>query len=523
MSELRAHQKAMLNVVSEIRHYTDVDTIIASVTAGGGKSSLPVIMAAQLIPHDIDRICWVVPRTALAYQAEDAFTDPVFREALDHKHLLRTTTSADDPCRGLTGFATTYQALRTLAPQLIEEFSRHRYGIVLDEFQFCSEDGSFTQSVAALVKLAQIRLFMSGTIERGRKNEKIAFMDYEETLKSFRLNLEDTETQRVITYSRSQALGEKALIPLDVTYIDASAEWERNGIEGKVSVDSLRDLKIPEAKTALFTALNTEYANELLDQCVDSWRKTRKINPRAKLLVVAGSQKLARNYCKRLRSMAISTSLAIVSEGSGAMRAIRAFKRTDGEASAALVTVGQAYIGLDVKPITHIACLTRIRSKPWLEQMIARAMRYDHDAGPWEGQKAHVFVPDDPMMHGVLSVIEAECKGLTINKAKPKEKADETAREDLFERDLFGELIPIGSKAAGSWSRPMAAKIITPSDREKALRDEIEERVRYYAGRNGVQVKDVNSHIKKAFGKSRTIMRLDELSKVREWALVNLV
>src|ERR1035437_8478525 len=61
-----------------------------------------------------------------------------------------------------------------------------------------------------------------------------------------------------------------------------------------------------------------------------------------------------------------------------------------------------AYEGLDCKPITHIACLTNIRSKPWIEQMLARATRHDPHAGPWEKQVARVFVPDDPLMKVIL-------------------------------------------------------------------------------------------------------------------------
>ena len=36
------------------------------------------------------------------------------------------------------------------------------------------------------------------------------------------------------------------------------------------------------------------------------------------------------------------------------------------------MTVGMAYEGLDCPEITHIACLTQVRSAEWLEPMLAR-------------------------------------------------------------------------------------------------------------------------------------------------------
>src|SRR4051794_585381 len=73
-----------------------------------------------------------------------------------------------------------------------------------------------------------------------------------------------------------------------------------------------------------------------------------------------------------------------------------------------LVTVAMAYEGLDNPAITYIACLTHIRSYPWIEQMVARATRYDPEAGPWELQSAHIFVPDDQKMQDVLKLIQDE-------------------------------------------------------------------------------------------------------------------
>ncbi|MFC7693989.1 hypothetical protein ACFQY5_35190 [Paeniroseomonas aquatica] len=62
-----------------------------------------------------------------------------------------------------------------------------------------------------------------------------------------------------------------------------------------------------------------------------------------------------------------------------------------------MVTVAMAYEGLDAPEVAVVAALTHVRSRPWLEQMVARATRVDPHAGPYSTQRALVFHPDDPL------------------------------------------------------------------------------------------------------------------------------
>ena len=73
-----------------------------------------------------------------------------------------------------------------------------------------------------------------------------------------------------------------------------------------------------------------------------------------------------------------------------------------------LVTVGMAYEGLDAPKTTHLIILTPIRSRPWIEQVIARATRYDRHGGRWEDQEARIYVPDDYKMNEIIFKIEQE-------------------------------------------------------------------------------------------------------------------
>ena len=89
-----------------------------------------------------------------------------------------------------------------------------------------------------------------------------------------------------------------------------------------------------------------------------------------------------------------------------APEALAAFRLT--AEPAILVTVAMAYEGLDAPEVAVVAALTHIRSRPWLEQMIARATRVDPHAGPYESQRALVFHPDDPLFARFRRSIEAE-------------------------------------------------------------------------------------------------------------------
>ena len=80
-----------------------------------------------------------------------------------------------------------------------------------------------------------------------------------------------------------------------------------------------------------------------------------------------------------------------------------------------------AYEGLDVPEVAVVAALTHIRSRPWLEQMVARATRVDPNAGPYESQRALVFHPDDPLFQRFRIRMETE-QGTLARPPKPGRK-----------------------------------------------------------------------------------------------------
>jgi superfamily II DNA or RNA helicase len=102
---------------------------------------------------------------------------------------------------------------------------------------------------------------------------------------------------------------------------------------------------------------------------------------------VAPDQTQARRYLDALRRSvpphgAGAMALA-VSEVRGAHETLAAFRLT--AEPSVLVTVATADKGLDAPEVAVVAALPHLRSRPGVEQMVARATRVDPNAGPYEG------------------------------------------------------------------------------------------------------------------------------------------
>jgi hypothetical protein len=276
-----------------------------------------------------------------------------------------------------------------------------------------------------------VRLLLSGTLERA-DGRPILWLPYRRGAGRAGVTGGAREVDlrapgwAVVGYSRAQALAERAVLPVTFGAMDGEAEW----LEGKgrtpVGPHRLSGAHPTETtRPALFTALRTGFAEVLLREAFAATRRLRAerraalgLAPGAeargigKLLVVAPDQANARRYLGWLRgwlpreSAEQTACIATCAEGGCAHEALAAFRlRSE---PAALVTVAMAYEGLDAPETAVVAALTHIRSRPWLEQMVARATRVDPHAGPYEGQRALVFHPDDPLFRLVRRRMETE-------------------------------------------------------------------------------------------------------------------
>lgn len=543
---LRAHQIDFSNVLEQVRQGSQVREVVVFVTPGGGKSLLPVIAGIQLIPGIVDKICWVVPRLSLARQAAQEFSSGTSKKMLGHSLDIRQSTNEFDPTRGTAGYVTTYDAIQE-RPEMHElEFGNHRYALILDECHHIVEGGPTHAAIAPLVAKASFLILMSGTLERNVPTEKIAFMNYEPTSPvTFDLDLTPTPTRAVVVYALNNALYEQAVLPIRFNFHDGSANYIKGGKQ--MAIPSIAAAERGEARAAIYTAIQTEHSDELLRLCVADWRTVRSRNPRAKLLIVAARIDHAKLVCAKLVKMGISSIVATSQDPDAAQRAINAFRESP--QLNCLVTVMMAYEGMDVPGITHICCLTHIRSKPWIEQMVSRANRVDRMAGPYASQTATVYAPDDVLIREVVWKIQNQqtISIKTKNDAVPKPPEDPDYKPDRFgvyplrssltgaasvnlgkATDIPGSGSTASQIIAQLTQRAAAQKIATKAQavvpgkesiakRELLLRKKIEQLTKYIDKGKKFEPGRVNKEIYKAFGKPRADMTEAELARVVAW------
>ena len=434
---------------------TDARDILAAVTPGGGKSLLPVLAAHTLIGAGlVERVCWVVPRDSLRLQAEEAFADPTWRQALGHALSVRAADNAPDPSRGLAGYVTTYQGVAAAPDLHLREFARHRTLLVVDEVHHLpalgevdpvaarqaeqlGEDQASAWSAALLplLECASVRLLLSGTLERA-DGRGILWLPYRTGPRARTREVAlDAPGWAVVGYSRAEALRERAVLPVTFGALDGEASWQDE--TGTALGPHRLAGSHPDETTrpALFTALRTGFAEALLREAFVAIRdlrarrrQERGLGPGTtaqglgKLLVVAPDQAAARRYLEIVRgwipqARAGEAAQLATSDTPRAHEVLAAF-RLRPEPSI-LVTVAMAYEGLDAPEVAVVAALTHIRSRPWLEQMVARATRVDPRAGAYEAQRALVFHPDDPLFAQFRRRMEIE-QGTLARRPKPR-------------------------------------------------------------------------------------------------------
>jgi len=511
-------------LIEEVIAGSPVRTALLKATPGAGKSSIPII-AGKLITADIaDALAWFVPREKLQHQGECNFQDPFFRDMFQHSLSIRSSTNEQDPCRGLDGFITTYQALGVDSFGTVQqEIKKKRYIVILDEFHHAEYDGIWHKALAPIVKDAEFLILMTGTLERGN-GKRIAFAPYRELGNQYEPDLQPGPKTKAIEYTRQDALKDRAIIPLKFRFHDGASTWKDKDSGKEITVKSIARTDEKQSGPAVYTALSTEYAEELLSIGLEHWHEYKRENRRSKFLVVTANISHARKAIKFLNNRNYGAAIATSHESVEAARAIDQFKFGDLDI---LVTIAMAYEGLDVPPLTHIVCLTHIRSTPWIEQMVARAVRIDHQAGPYESQFGFIFAPDDPRFRKIVEKIRAEQLPI-VRKYQQAEQMEifeqeSSGLEEVDQKNIYN-IVPLESSLTGKraitlahesgdrgFLTPSSTKVQTPKEIESNLRKQIESHIRRYGIRNRIQHGKINRDIMAYFNKSRADMTLSEL------------
>lgn len=400
LGSLRRHQQETYQrALDVVERKVDDKVTVLQVTPGGGKSLAASIFAHVLIRSGyVDRVVIVVPRDSLRTQMRDGFCEP------DRGLHLHVGASASDVSQRFifssAGYVTTYQAVAQSAGERhIKATHALRTLVILDEVHhLVDEEGrGWVPGVRALVSAATHVLAMSGGL--GRDDAKpVPFIPY----------LENRSPVKHVIYSRSDALEERAIIPIRVDMLDGDTEYFHKGRDHEVT---LSEAAPDQEKAARRTALKLDaYREELLGRALSAWDGYvgGYSGYRSQLIVICDSQADAQNAARRIREIhpKYEIALAISEEGSKAVRALRRFRDV---AADILVTCQMAYEGLDAPFATHMAYMSRIRSVPWMDQAFARVTRFNSRCGlTWEKQKAYIFAPCDPSMKAYVAQLQKE-------------------------------------------------------------------------------------------------------------------
>lgn len=410
--ELRKHQREAVAVARDIVAGTFTRKVVtAKVTPGGGKTLMAALFARELFDAGaIDLVVFVTPRDSLRTQVRNEFCNLKLglRHYLVERGGSRQQQSLFGEGSAFGGFVITYHEIATAQSTVLKWMKGKRVLIILDECHHItagpseeSGDGADWHEKSQLLVDASSRvLAMSGTMARDKSTEPISFIQYSN----------DGLPVLDIAYNRYDALVDEAIVRVEFKRIDAMANYQS---DDKVVSIELSKASRASSKRALSSVVDIEstYTGEVVDGAVDEWLAYRReVNAHSKMIVIAATQRAARGIRSLMQAHlrgAFDVALAISDEGQKAKKAIRRFRGDP--AIAILVTVGMAYEGLDVPNVTHIVCLTRTRSRPWLEQAFARATRFDRSCGlTWSEQAATIFVPDDGEMRSIITAIQDE-------------------------------------------------------------------------------------------------------------------
>lgn len=364
----RKHQQECIDICNEIISGEPIRRVYIDAHPGSGKSGDSALFAKHLIGHSADKICHVAPRRSLVYQIESDMLDPLF----DTGRVIRAADNGPDPSRGTNGFAVTFQAIASNADNLIADFRRHRYILVLDEHHHCSDDGSWEAPVKKLMELAVLTVFMTGTAFRG-DGGPISFFPY----KNGRMDKVNSRHVRHVTYTRRDALEENAIIPVKIDLVDGSGVYHKGSETITYSTMAREHLK---------AATRGDYAFQILDAKVLEFMTYRADYPMAQMIIVGPDIETSRAYAAHIEDRWCQC-VAVDSKMPDSAEIIGRFRKNE---FPILSSCNQAYEGLDAPNTSHMIILTNIRSEPWLVQCINRATRNR----PWK-DFAYITAPAD--------------------------------------------------------------------------------------------------------------------------------
>lgn len=378
------------------------------------------------------KVCVAVPWITLQGQAEMAFLDGALRQCIGHDLVVRALWDGNghNPSRDRDGYVVTHAGVTSNPYLHAQEFERAErqntpYVLVVDEVHHLADDRSQGNAMRQLMDRAVFRIVMSGTPER-HDGRRIVFWPYTITAEGEIpvVQQDDRIGTIVIPYSRKDALQDKNIIRAElylkkadgVSFVYEGAQHNYNSFE---------EVEPQHFPRSLWTALNTEFAESLLDDMISDFEDHRRNYGHAQFMVVACSIPHGRQIVEYLKRKGVtSVGLATSHDSKEAEEVIKQFRERK---LGGLVTVKMASEGADFPGVSHMAILTNIRSKPYIEQVIARGTRIDMRGPAYEEQFCRVYAPRDPKMLQVADEMRQDSRQAIIDRDEEAEYGGDAA------------------------------------------------------------------------------------------------
>jgi superfamily II DNA or RNA helicase len=352
---------------------------LAVATPGAGKTTLALACAHWALSQQRRRLVVVAPTSHLKLQWARA-AHQVGLE-LDH---------AWDPAEGLArdvhGLVTTYQqiAIRSSAAAL-RDLARDAF-VILDEIHHAGDERAWGDGVRTAFEHSHRRLCLSGTPFRS-DTASIPFVRYAETG-------EGGEAQPDITYGYADALRDGGVVrPVYFPRVDGLMEW--SAPDGSiVSADFQDELDGAGAAQRLRTALSLDgdWLEHVLGQAHERLLQIRTSQRDAGALAIASDQDHARGIARLLRQRFRTEAEIVVSDDPDASRKIADYAVGD---RPWLVAVRMVSEGVDIPRLRLGVYATTVTTELFFRQAVGRFVRWQRGL---PGQKAYVYVPDDPRL-----------------------------------------------------------------------------------------------------------------------------
>jgi len=355
---------------------------LAVATPGAGKTTFALTCARWALAQERRRIVVVAPTSHLKLQWALA----AHRLGLE---LDPDWTPAGGLARDVHGLVTTYQHIATPGTAKALRGIAHDGFVILDEVHHAGDEKAWGDSIREAFAGAHRRLCLSGTPFRS-DSASIPFVHYQTTA-------EGDAALSHYTYGYADALRDGGVVrPVYFPRIDGVMEWsapDGSIVSANFHDELARDGVAHRLRTAL--SLDGDWMPSVLQQAHDKLMQIRTGpggQPEAGGLVIASDQAHAQGIAQLIRSKFGVPADVVVSDDPTASSRIAAFA---GNSAPWLVAVRMVSEGVDIPRLRVGVYATTVTTELFFRQAVGRFVRWQSGRG---GQKAYVFLPDDPRL-----------------------------------------------------------------------------------------------------------------------------